>query len=195
MKDRKIIFRSFYLSVVPGITYFRSYIMKYLLVFLTVIFLSCTKHAPPHAPVGGMFSQEDLQASRNRIKRLNEVEKGQIEDWIAAQNQKFYPTHVGYWTDDADLYKNARRNDGERISYSYQLYDFDRIQLSGEPIQNKDVTLGRFEELKPVEDALRYMQRGQTMTMLVPSTLAFGTSGDGDRIDTDLPLIIILKLL
>ena len=57
----------------------------------------------------------------------------------------------------------------------------------------KNLQLGKFEELKAVEDALRYMEKNQEITLLIPSVLAFGTYGDNKNIPNDMPLIIKLK--
>ena len=53
----------------------------------------------------------------------------------------------------------------------------------------------KFEELKAVEDAVRYMKKGEQATLLVPSVLAFGTYGDDEKIPNDMPLIIKIKIL
>ena len=75
------------------------------------------------------------------------------------------------------------------------MYDFDYVKLYDAPKKNINVQFGRFEELKAVEDALRYMEKGQEATILVPSVLAFGTYGDNDKIPNDMPLIIKIKVL
>jgi FKBP-type peptidyl-prolyl cis-trans isomerase len=48
--------------------------------------------------------------------------------------------------------------------------------------------------LKAVENALRFIHDGEEVTLLVPSSLAYGTFGD-EKIDNDIPLIIKLKAL
>ena len=54
-------------------------------------------------------------------------------------------------------------------------------KLYEKPNQNIDAPLGKFEELKAVEDAVRYMKKGEQATLLVPSVLAFGTYGDDEK--------------
>jgi FKBP-type peptidyl-prolyl cis-trans isomerase len=49
--------------------------------------------------------------------------------------------------------------------------------------------------LKAVEDAVRFLNKGEEATLLVPSVLAFGTYGDDEKIPNDMPLIIKLKIL
>ena len=84
---------------------------------------------------------------------------------------------------------------GEVVSYEYEIYDFDQVKLYDAPKKNSNVQFGRFEELKAVEDALRYLNKNQEATLLVPSVLGFGTYGDNDKIPNDMPLIIKIKVL
>ncbi|WP_277110747.1 FKBP-type peptidyl-prolyl cis-trans isomerase [Chryseobacterium taklimakanense] len=146
-----------------------------------------------HPLVGSVLSQKDLQVSKDRSRSLYELERKQIADWIAQQNKKYYVNGLGYWI-DKDLSQNLKRKDGERLSYQYEIYDFDRVKIYDEPKTAKDVYLGKFEDLKAVDDALRYLKAGEEATLLVPSLLAYGTYGDNDKIPNDMPLIIKLTV-
>jgi FKBP-type peptidyl-prolyl cis-trans isomerase len=75
------------------------------------------------------------------------------------------------------------------------LYDFNQEKLYDKPTKNIEVQLGKFDELKAVEDAVRFLNKGEEATLLVPSVLAFGTYGDDEKIPNDMPLIIKLKIL
>lgn len=163
-------------------------------VFLAFAFIlfSCTKQQA-HPPVGGILSEKDMDVSKNRAKSLNEMERAQISDWISGQREKFYPMQLNYWVNVPELDQKPKKNDGERVSYEYTLYDFDRIKLYDQPKIMQDVQFGKFEELKAVEDALRHMDRHQEVTLLIPSVLAFGTYGDNKKIPNDMPLIVKLK--
>lgn len=167
---------------------------KKLLLILIVVMFSCAKNTEVHAPVGGL-SEKDLEVSKNRSKSLNQTERSQIQAWIDSQSTKFYPMGLNYWTDIENLQKRERKQDGEMLSYQYELFDFDQVKLYEKPTENQNVVLGKFEELKAVEDALRYMNKGEESMLLVPSVLAYGTFGDGKEIPNDMPLIIKLKVL
>ena len=169
--------------------------MKKSILISFLFFISCAQKTQTHPPVGGFLSESDLNTSKNRTKNLNETERKQIQDWIANQQEKFYPMSLNYWVNIENLQQNPKKNDGETISYQYDLYDFDHVKLYDAPKKNINVQFGRFEELKAVEDALRYMEKGQEATILVPSVLAFGTYGDNDKIPNDMPLIIKIKIL
>ena len=163
--------------------------------FLAIITLfSCAKQQA-YPPVGGVLSQNDLKISKDRAKNLNAIERKQIQDWIDHQDQKFYPMGMNYWINIPNLEKNPRKQDGERVSYQYDIYDFDMTKLYENPKVVNNVIFGHFQEMKAVEDALRYMKTGDEATLLVPSVLAFGTYGDNNQIPNDMPLIIKLKEL
>lgn len=174
---------------------FAKVFMKKIAILCSFILIGCVKHAPSHPPVGGILSEKDLDISKNRSRNLNMLERGQIEDWIKNQDEAFFPMKMNYWVNDKELPNKNRKNDGQVISYQYDIYDFDWVKLYETPKQKKDVVLGRFEELKPVEDALRYMEKNQEVTLLIPSALGYGTYGDNDQISNDMPLIIKLKVL
>ena len=157
--------------------------------------IGCAQNNQAHPPVGGILSQEDLNVSKNRAKNLNQTERIQIQDWINNQNEKFYPMSLNYWVNIENLSQKNRKADGEEISYQYVLYDFDNVKLYDAPKKNLNVQFGKFEDLKAVEDALRYLEKNQEATLLVPSVLAFGTYGDNDKIPNDMPLIIKIKVL
>jgi FKBP-type peptidyl-prolyl cis-trans isomerase len=169
--------------------------MKKILFISVLGLLSCSKNAQTHPPVGGVLSQKDLDISKNRMKNLNAQERMQIQEWINSQPVKFYPTQLNYWVSTQGFDQRQRRQDNSLISYSYDLYDFDQTKIYDQPIQRRDAKFGHFEELKAVEDALRFIHDGEEVTLLVPSSLAYGTYGDEKKIDNDIPLIIKLKAL
>ena len=169
--------------------------MKKALVFLIIVLVSCAKNTQVHPPVGGILSEKDLQVSKNRAKNLNLMERNQIQGWINQQDEKFFATGLNYWINIDNFEQREKKKDGDLVSYQYDLYDFNQEKLYNEPTRNVDAQLGKFDELKAVDDAVRYLKKGEEATLLVPSVLAFGTYGDDEKIPNDMPLIIKLKIL
>ncbi len=157
--------------------------------------MSCNRNTQTHPPVGGILSKSDLDVSKERMKNLNAQERMLIQEWINGQPVKFYSTQLNYWADKEGFDKREKRQDNSLVSYSYDLYDFDQTKIYDQPIQRRDAKFGHFDELKAVENALRFMQDGEEVTLLVPSSLAYGTYGDEKKIGNDIPLIIKLKVL
>ena len=169
--------------------------MKKAIVFSLFLIISCAKNTQVHPPVGGVLTEKDLETSKNRTKNLNLMERSQIKDWINHQNDKFYPTCFNYWINMDDFEQREKKKDGDLVSYQYDLYDFNQEKLYDKPTKNIEVELGKYEELKAVDDAVRFMKKGEEATLLVPSVLAFGTYGDDEKIPNDMPVIIKLKIL
>ncbi len=157
---------------------------------------SCAKQNPVPANSGGaVILENEMEVSKNRTKDLNTMERSQIQDWIKTQDTKYYPMGMNYWVNIENLADLPRKNNGEKVSYQYDLYDFDRTKLYQSPIGNRDVVFGHFKEMDAVEDVIRYLKKGEEAEILVPSVLAYGTYGDGKRISNDMPLIIKVKVL
>ena len=168
--------------------------MKNIVFIIGFLFVSCSKNAQVYTPVGGM-SNEEMGVSKNRAKQLNTMEREQIQEWISKQKEKFYPTQLNYWSSIEKMEQRKKKQDGESVSFQYELYDFDLQKFYEKPKVYKDAPLGKFEELDAIEDAVRYLNPDEEATLLVPSVLAYGTYGDGDQIPYDMPLIIKLKLI
>ena len=168
--------------------------MKNIVFIIGFLFVSCSKNAQVYTPVGGM-SNEEMGVSKNRAKQLNTMEREQIQEWISKQKEKFYPTQLNYWSSIEKMEQRKKKQDGELVSFQYELYDFDLQKFYEKPKVYKDAPLGKFEELDAIEDAVRYLNLDEEATLLVPSVLAYGTYGDGDQIPYDMPLIIKLKLI
>lgn len=174
---------------------FAEVFMKKLIIISSICLVSCAQKTQSHPPVGGFLSEKDLNTSKKRAKNLNDTERKQIQNWIATQDEHFFPMSLNYWVNISELQTFPKRSENSLISYEYDLYDFDGVKLYDVPKKNVNVQFGTFEELKAVEDALRYLPEKKEATLLVPSVLGFGTYGDNEKIPNDMPLIIKIKVL
>lgn len=174
---------------------FSQKFMKKILLLSILAFVSCKRNTTVYPPVGGVLSQSDLKTSKERTKNLNMMERKQIEDWMTTQQNKYYPTKLNYWVNIDGFDDRQKQPDDAPVSYSYELYDFDMTKIYDKPYKRENARFGHFNEIKAVENALRYMKPGEEVTLLVPSSLAYGTFGDQNKIDNDVPLIIKLKLI
>lgn len=168
---------------------------KLFYISILILTASCAKQTPAQHPEEQFMSESELEVSKNRTKELNTLERNQIEDWIKSQNVKYYPMGMNYWVNIENLEKNYRKNNGEKVSYQYYIYDFDRVKLYETPVENINVEFGHFKEMDAVEDVIRYLKKGEEAELLVPSVLAYGTYGDNKKVPNDMPLIIKVKVL
>ena len=158
--------------------------------------IGCAKEQAVHPPAGADSQQKDINVSRERARNLNKMERRQIEKWISQQQEKFYPMPLNYWVNMENLDKRQRKSDDATVSYMFDIYDFYGTKIYQQPKGFREVSFAKFpNDLKAVEDALRYMKTGEEATLLIPSVLGYGTYGDGDKIGNDLPIIIKLKMI
>ena len=170
--------------------------MKKTIFISSMILLSaCAKQNPTQNTGEQFISESDMEISKNRTKDLNTLERTQIQDWIKSQDAKYYPMGMNYWVNLENLESLPRKNNGDKVSYQYDIYDFNRTKLYQNPIGNTEVVFGHFKEMDAVEDVIRYLKKGEEAEILVPSVLAYGTYGDGKKISNDMPLIIKVKVL
>lgn len=167
--------------------------MKFIIIILAFFLISCSKNSQAHPPVGGLLSQKDLEISKNRSRDLNQLERSQIKSWIDGQSQTYYPVAMGYWI-SKNVSDRSQNPIGTPVNFEYDIYDFDEVKIYSESVGKKDVQIGKFEDLKAVENAVRYLKYGEQVTLLVPSGLAYGTYGDNEKILNDVPLIIKIKM-
>ncbi len=169
--------------------------MKKIILISIAMLGSCAKQSPIYDSTTTVVSHDEMEASKTRNKNLNSEERHQIQEWIKSQDKKYYPMGMNYWVDIENLASEPKKNDGEKVSYTYDIYDFDMVKLYENAKQIKDQELGKFDDLRPVEDAVRHMKKGSEATLLIPSALAFGSYGDNDKISSDMPIIVKIKTL
>ena len=169
--------------------------MRSIFLIISLFIISCTKEQVVYAPVGSVRAKTELEESRERAKNINEVERRLMEEWMKNQKEKFYPTSLNYWINVEGFDERELQPNNIFISYSYFIQDFEGTKVYDIPKGFRDIPLAKVSDIKSVENALKKMKTGEEVKLLVPSSLAFGTGGDGEKIGSDIPLIINLKII
>ena len=166
----------------------------YIIALGTLCFSACEK-PKVYSPANGMNAPvaNDMEQSKEKNKNRNQQEREFIKNWIKEKaEQTFYPTAMNYWS--SIDFKGRKASNEALYSYEYSLSDFNATAIYPSPaVVQKEFSPIKIEELKAVEDALKYLKPNEETVLLVPSSLAYGILGDGDKIPADLPLIIRLK--
>ncbi|RQP08410.1 MAG: hypothetical protein EAS48_10100 [Chryseobacterium sp.] len=165
--------------------------MKKIASTLLIIVLAACHEKPVVLPQGGL-GEHAPASSKERAADLYRLERQQIQQWISLQGEKFYPTAAGYWSSEP-LSTHPIKSDGDPVSYEFSVSDFDQAPIYSQPIVVTDGKLGSYAEIMAVDHAIRHLESHKTVTLLVPSALAYGTAGDEKKIGPDLPLIIHLN--
>lgn len=169
--------------------------MRAYLFLLIFILVNCAKEQTVYAPVGSVVVKTELQESRERAKNINEVERRLIEEWMINQKEKYYSMPMGYWVNIEGFDDRTVQPNNLFVSYSYFMHDFEGTKVYTQPKGFRDIPLGKVNDIKAVENALKKLKTGEEVKLLVPSSLAFGPGGDGEKIGSDIPLIIDLKII
>lgn len=170
--------------------------MRFLgLIFIFISMLSCQKKQEVYAPIFQSNTKElkknsEIEAEKN----INKEEYEFIKNWIKSQKVDYYSSQNNYWS-SVDLLKHPKRNNGEAIGYQYQLLDLEFQPFYKENIKKENLMIGKFDDLRAIENAVKYLPTKQKAYLICPSIMAFGAIGDGDKILPHQPIIIELEVL
>ena len=155
---------------------------KHLLIGLCILAIgtltACHKTQPqnPSYRSGKTTSETDsslLQAIETNQHLAEEADRA-LSTFVS---EGYAQQELGYWT--KGMYAVDRPlQAGEQATVSLQVYS-----LGGELLleTTEQVTVGKTQMIQAVEDALLQMERPQTVSLLVPWYLAYGTTGT-DRV-------------
>lgn len=130
-------------------------------------------------------------------KRLKDLESKTITDYIKAKGITETPTesglyiirqeegegNVAQWGDDVTVHFIIKNIKEEQLESSYDY---------GQPIPFK---IGAGEMFPAVEEAVMTMRKGDKVTLITPSALAFGENDFGEALPAYSPLVIELELV
>jgi FKBP-type peptidyl-prolyl cis-trans isomerase len=123
-------------------------------------------------------------------------ENDQIESLLLRYQWPVVTTATGvrYWINEKGSGKKI--NNGDEITYSYSI----RL-INGNEVYNSNVDglrvskLGASEVPAGLEEIILTMHQGDAAKIIIPSYLAYGVAGDGDRIPSKSTLIYEIKIL
>ncbi|WP_158254435.1 FKBP-type peptidyl-prolyl cis-trans isomerase [Tenacibaculum sp. SG-28] len=128
-------------------------------------------------------------------KKLNAAEKKKLELLIARDTVNVYLTSTnGYWyfyqKKDSLASLTPKTNDQIEI-------EFDIRNLQNELVYKKQkrfYTVDKEDFIPALQDGVKRMKIGETVTFLIPSYSAFGVVGDGNKIGVNESLISTVTL-
>jgi len=172
---------------------------KLLLASLLVAFvLGSCKSPEARRPVtvsSGSFIQESIERNQERI----EQETSLIEQIIKADSTKIYTaSQSGFWysyTKKDSLAIGLKPKIGDKVIFDYQISDlYGTVIYSKDQLSPKTYVIDKEELISGLRDALKMMQVGESLDLILPSFKAYGYYGDQDRIGVNVPLQIAITL-
>lgn len=166
-----------------------------LFAFLTA-FVSC-KQQQARMPVSrssGTFMKES--AARN--KKLVAGEEGKIDSIIKSNPKiKYLASKKGYWyyydvKNDRDT---LRPKKGDIAQFDYEIHDLKGNVLYSEvELRPQTYVVDKQNIMMGLRDGIKLMRKGEKVTFLFPSHMAYGYRGDTDRIKNNQPIICKVTL-
>lgn len=166
------------------------------LVFLIVL-VSC-KSPEARRPVtvsSGSFIKESVSRNQERVAQ----EIAAIENIIKNDTTKTYQaSQSGFWYSYAkkdSIANGLKPKFGDRVVFDYQISDLNgTVIYSKNELSPRAYVIDKEELISGMRDALKLMQQGESLDLILPSFKAYGYYGDENKIGVNVPLRISLTL-
>ena len=141
----------------------------------------------------GSFINESIQRNKKLVAKeeaiiLKMIERDSSHTYIASSNGFWY-----YYVQKDNLNKRLPQK-GDEVSYSYEIKDIDNhVIYSKEQLGIRKYRVDEQELISGLQDGIKLMKEGETITFLFPSHKAYGYAGY-DKINSGQPLIYTVTL-
>jgi gliding motility-associated peptidyl-prolyl isomerase len=157
----------------------------------------CSQKQEARRPVSNT-SGEFMKKSVERNKKLNNKEEALIAAIIKKDSTVNYIASAkGYWyyyNTKGDV-KTAKPVKGDVAFFDYEIKDLNgKVIYSKEELKPQRYVVDKQNIMIGLRDGIKLMHKGDTVTFLFPSHMAFGYHGDNNKISTNQPLICVVTL-
>lgn len=167
-------------------------------IFITLLVcIGCSQQQArkPISKTDGSFIKESIE--RNKV--LIAAEEKLIDSIIKVDTLKQYiASNKGYWYKyEVKIEENTvfpKRGDIAYFDYEINNLNSDNI-YSFEDLKPQEYVVDKQNIMMGLRDGIKLMKKGETVTFLFPSHMAFGYHGDDNKINPNEPLIckVILR--
>lgn len=157
----------------------------------------CTQKQEPRRPVSHS-SGEFMKQSIERNKKLNQNEEALIASIIKKDTANTYLASTkGYWYyyNQKNTQEQPKPLRGDVVIFDYEIKDINgKVIYSQAELKTQNYLVDKQDFMKGIQDGIKLMQKGEKVTFLFPSHMAFGYHGDNNKITTNQPLICSVTL-
>lgn len=167
-----------------------------LLLFLALF--SCKEKEQPRYPVSyssGAYIKESIEKNKQFVL----AEEQLIADYIKTDSTKLYKeSAAGYWY---AYIKNNQQDtitpkQGDLVQLNYKIEGFDdKVIYDFQEAHPKEFFVDKENVFTGFRDAVKLMKKGEEIKCLFPSTIAYGSVGDKNKIAPNTPIIVTIKLI
>lgn len=150
--------------------------MKYSIVILLMLLTAGCQNKPDNKSTSPAQPQKDLiELNRSYINEDRE----KITDFIHRSSLRFEETGTGLWYTIVDKGTGEQIMTGDKVTYSFEC-----SLIDGTPCYSGSKTLrvGYEGAESGVTEGLKLMRQGSECVFIIPPYLAYGITGDGNRI-------------
>ena len=159
--------------------------LKSVLFSLGIILLVSCKEPQARRPIT-QSTTNIYEAAAKENKRLNKLENKAIESYIAKDSVNSYQVSTkGFWYfyNKKENANSVKPKVGNEVIIEYEITDLnDAVIYSKEELGSKTYKIDKEDFIPALQDGLKLMKKGETITFIIPSYRAFGVSGDGNKI-------------
>lgn len=161
--------------------------------FVMVFTSSCKKNPPQYPTSYG--NDGFLDYSKKFNKQLKDLELEKIQEYIRNHKEDFLYTNDVFFMTRTKMDSVRRVQDFDTITFEHQISNLkDSVIYSFDDKKSQTMVLGQSTIIPGLEYGLKRMSSGEEATLLLPSSLCYGVTGDGDKIGADQPLKIQVRL-
>lgn len=165
--------------------------------FVFIIFLAVVSCKEPEARRPKQqgttnFYKEVLKEN----KRLNALEKKRLEEWVAKDTVKVYKSSLnGFWYTyiTKDTLNSSSPQAEDLVMLSYNIADLNGGVLYEK--RERSYKVDKEDFIPALQDGIKLMKKGETITFVIPSYRAFGVTGDGNKIAVNQPIQSTVTLI
>lgn len=169
----------------------------YGVMFSGILFACCTQKQEARKPVShtsGTFMKESIERNKKLISNeetlISEIiKKDTANDYIASPK--------GYW-----YYYNVKSpsetitpKKGDIANFNYQVTDLEGTLIyTSDEMKTQQYVVDKQHIMMGLRDGIKLMKKGEKVTFLFPSHMAYGYHGDNEKIGTNQPIICTVTL-
>jgi FKBP-type peptidyl-prolyl cis-trans isomerase len=175
---------------------------KYLIVITIVLALCSLVACGDQKATGSVVSSSEevkedkdapyVEGNKNIMRRENE----EMQMFIQRYGWQMQRTPTGLYVEVLEPGNGELFKENDRVAMAYKTF-----LLSGEQIYSSDSNgvkvfmVNRSEEIDALHEAAQMLRPGAKARLVIPSYLAYGVAGDGDRIQGLQPIVMEVRVL
>jgi hypothetical protein len=161
-----------------------------------LLLVSCNNPTPTGVINSSTIKKEKTDPFILGNQKILELENENIELFLKRYKWKMKQTYTGLRYEITSTGTGKNIEVGEAVTLEYRTY-----LLNGEEIYNstdddvKQFLIEKSEEIAGLHEAIQLMNKGTEARLIIPSHLAYSTSGDGNKIKPYQTIVMKIKIV